>query len=75
MAYLIDKIVKQITAHAESLHEEVEIMAKVNIILEQSALADLDGTCPAHAPLRVHILSFRHTKFSKRNCLRSPRPL
>ena len=30
MAYLIDKIVKQITAHAESLHEEVEIMAKVS---------------------------------------------
>ena len=30
MAYLIDKIVKQITAHAESLHEEVEILAKVS---------------------------------------------
>ena len=28
----------------------------------------------AHAPLRVKILSFRHTKFSKRNCLGSQRP-
>ena len=31
--------------------------------------------CPAHAPLKVQILSFRHTKFSKRNHLGSPRPL
>ena len=29
MEYLINKIVRQITAHAESLHEEVEVMAKV----------------------------------------------
>ena len=27
-----------------------------------------------HAPLRIQILSFYHTKFSKRNRLRSPRP-
>ena len=32
------------------------------------------GRCPAHAPLRVQILSFWHMKFSKRNCLGSPRP-
>ena len=32
------------------------------------------GACLAHAPLRVHILSFRHTKFSKCNCLGSLRP-
>ena len=30
--------------------------------------------CAGHAPLRAQILSFWHTKFSKRNCLRSPRP-
>ena len=34
------------------------------------ALADLGG----HAPLRVQILSFRHTKFSKRNLLGSQQP-
>ena len=38
------------------------------------ALADLEGACPAHAPLRVQILSFRHTKFAKRNRLGSPHP-
>ena len=32
------------------------------------------GNCPVHAPLRVQILSFWHTKFSKRNRLRSPHP-
>ena len=37
-------------------------------------LADLEGACPAHAPPRVQILSSWHTKFSKRNHLRSPCP-
>ena len=32
------------------------------------------GACPAHVPLRVQILLFQHTKFSKHNCLRSQRP-
>ena len=32
------------------------------------------GACPAHAPPRVPILSFLHTKFPKRNHLGSPRP-
>ena len=32
------------------------------------------GRAPAHAPLRVQILSFWHTKFAKCNCLGSPRP-
>ena len=27
------------------------------------ALADLEGACPAHAPLRIQILSFWHRKF------------
>ena len=38
----------------------------------------IDGSreaCPAHAPLRVQILSFRHTKFSKCNRFWSRRPL
>ena len=38
------------------------------------SLADLGGVA-RHTPLRVQILSFQHTKFSKRNCLGSPRPL
>ena len=32
-------------------------------------------SCPAHAPPRVQILSFWHTKFWKCNRLGSPRPL
>ena len=39
-----------------------------------NSLADLEGACPAHAPLRVQILSFRHTNFSRHNRLGSPRP-
>ena len=38
-----------------------------------NALADLGGV-PGARPLRVQILSFRHTKFSKSNCLRSQCP-
>ena len=34
----------------------------------------ITGACPAHAILRVQILSFRHTKFSKRNRLGSQQP-
>ena len=37
------------------------------------SLADLGGA-PGGPPLRVPILSFWHTKFSKRNCLGSPHP-
>ena len=32
------------------------------------------GACPVHAPLRVQILLFQHTKFSKRNRLGSQHP-
>ena len=32
------------------------------------------GRCPAHGPLRIQILSFWHTKFSKCNRFGSPRP-
>ena len=38
------------------------------------SLADLEGVCPTHAPLRVQILSFQHTKYLKCNCLGSPHP-
>ena len=38
------------------------------------SLADLGRACQAHAPLRVQILSFGHTKFSKHNCLGSQCP-
>ena len=39
------------------------------------ALADLGGCAWRAPPLRVPILSFWHTKCSKRNCLGSPHPL
>ena len=38
------------------------------------SLADLGGRARRTPPLRVHILSFHQTKFSKRNCLGSLRP-
>ena len=47
---------------------------------ESHALADLEGGVPGTRPPRVQILSFWHTKFSKRNRsglhtpLRGPRP-
>ena len=43
-------------------------------IIKLLTLADLEGVCPGQPPPRVQILSFRHTKFLKRNRLRSPRP-
>ena len=42
-------------------------------ILDQSLISDITGGSrgmPSIHPLRVQILSFRHTKFSKHNCLR-----
>ena len=50
-------------------HVEVVDLQVFSIVL-----ADLEGRVPGARPPRVQILSFRHTKFSKRSCLGSPCP-
>ena len=51
-----------------------QLLSPVTLLQHVNPLADLEGACPAHAPLRVQILSFRHTKFLKSSHLGSPRP-
>ena len=43
--------------------------------LQNVVIGGSRGGVPSACPLRVQILSFRHTKFSKHNCLSSPHPL
>ena len=52
------------------------VLSNLFLSYPSQALADLGAACPAHAPLplRVQILSFWHTKFSKCTRLGSPRP-
>ena len=61
---------------SEFIAENCEINMKTSIYILVHVIIHwrIQGALPAPAPLRGQILSFWHTKFSKRNCLKSWHP-